>query len=368
MKAMKKILSLVLAMLMLLSLAACGGSSAPATEAPATQAPAAEAPAAPEAPAADGAYDLTGCDAIQIVLPLPNGVTAVDTVYTEKWMALVTERSEGLITFDYSNSGALGSALELMEGVDMGAYDMSVIDLANFNAYVPQVDALCLPYIIKNWDHADKVYMGEPSQSLNDLISSQMDITLLGSIGMGFRSVISKDPLTSIADCKDYLIRTPDLALYHDALGTLGFSCTSLAFGETYSGIEAGIINGMETTLNVLYDNGYYEVAKNILQTRHFFACSYACVNTTFWNSLPEVYRQIIADSFKEIEADAWAFARTTEEEMVPKFEEKGVTVYEFSAEDQDKIVELFSGYWYEKAGAMGEGASELIDEVVALQ
>ena len=54
----------------------------------------------------------------------------------------------------------------------------------------------------------------------------------------------------------------------------LGFSCTALAFGETYSGIQTGVINGMETTLNVLYDGGYYDVAKYILQTRHFFAMS----------------------------------------------------------------------------------------------
>jgi len=340
---MKRVLTLVLALILTLSMMGFASAEAPA-------------------------YDLTGCEPLKIVLPLPNGVTAVDTVYTEKWMEMITERSDGLITFDYSNSAALGSALELMEGVDMGAYDMSVIDLANFNAYVPQVDALCLPYIIKDWDHAQEVYLGEPSQTLNDMISANMDITLLGNFGMGFRSVISKDPLTSIADCENYLIRTPDLELYIAALGTLGFSCTSLAFGETYSGIESGVIDGMETTLNVLYDNGYYEIAKYILQTRHFFACSYACVNTTFWEGLPEVYRAIISDSFKEIEAEAWDYARTTEEEMVPKFEAEGVTIYEFSAEDQAKIVELFSGYWGEKAAKMGEGAQELVDAVVALQ
>ena len=363
MKTMKKVISLIMATFMRVSLAGCGAKEAPESAETVESTEPAE-----EAAEATGGYDLSGCEELQIVLPLPNGVTAVDTVFTEKWMDLITERSEGLITFDYTNSAALGSALELMEGVDMGAYDMSVIDLANFNAYVPQVDALCLPYIIKDWDHAEAVYLGEPSQTLGNMISDNMDITLLGNIGMGFRSVISKDELSSIADCKDYLIRTPDLELYIDALGTLGFSCTSLAFGETYSGIESGIIDGMETTLNVLYDNGYYEVAKYILQTRHFFACSYACVNTTFWNELPEVYRQIISDSFKEVEADAWAYARSTEEEMVPKFEAEGVKVTEFSAEDQDKIVELFSDYWYEKAANMGDGASELIDAVVALQ
>lgn len=368
MKTIKKVLTLILVMLMTLSVAGCGTQD-PLPDADNNSTVKDNAASADENNApADGNYDLTGCEALKITLPLPNGVTAVDTVYTEKWMELVTEHSEGLITFDYSNSGALGSALELMEGVDMGAYDISVIDLANFNAYVPQVDALCLPYIIKDWSHAEKVYLGEPSEKLSEMISQNMDVVLLGNFGMGFRCVISKDPLYSIDDCENYLIRTPDLELYTDALGTLGFSCTSLAFSETYSGMQSGIIDGMETTLNVLYDNGYYEVGKYILQTRHFFACSYAVVNTSFWEGLPEVYRQIISDSFKEIEAEAWAYARSTEEAMVPKFEEQGVEVTEFSAEDQAKILELFSDYWNEKASNMGDGAVELVEAVVALQ
>ena len=124
----------------------------------------------------------------------------------------------------------------------------------------------------------------------------------------------------------------------------------------------------METTLNVLYDNGYYDVAKYILQTRHFFACSEVIVNTSFWNGLPEVYRNIIADSFKEIEAAAWDYAQTTEESMVPKFEEKGVTVYEFSDEDHAEILNIFSDYWREKAAKMGEGADEMIETLIAMQ
>ncbi|MEN6562914.1 MAG: TRAP transporter substrate-binding protein [Christensenella sp.] len=364
---MKKLVALALAILACLSLVACGTASVTAdTQAAETQAPTVETTT--PAPAANGEYDLTGCEALKITLPLPNGVTAVDTVYTEKWMALITERSGGLITFDYTNSAALGSALELMEGVDMGTYDMSVIDLANFDAYVPQVDALCLPFIIKDWDHAEKVYLGEPNQWVADLVSQKMDITILGDIGMGFRSVISKDPLYTIDDCKDYLIRTPDLQLYIDALGTLGFSCTSLAFSETYSAMQSGVIDGMETTLNVLYDNGYYDVGKYILQTRHFFACSEAIVNTTFWDSLPDVYRQIIMDSFQEIEAEAWAYARSVEESLVPKFKEKGVEVNEFSDADHTKIKELFSDYWKEKAGTMGDGALEMVETLAALQ
>ena len=313
-------------------------------------------------------YDLTGCKPLKIVMPLPNGTTAVDTVYTEKAMEAITERSGGLITFDYSNSGALGSAMELMEGVEMGAYNMSVIDLANFANYVPQVNALCLPYVIKDWDHAAAVYMGEPNVKLGEMIKEQMDVDILGTIGMGFRSVITKDPLYTIDDCKGYLIRIPDVQLYHDALGMLGFSCTALAFGETYSGIQTGVINGMETTLNVLYDGGYYDVAKYILQTRHFFAMSEVIVNGTWWATLPDVYKAIITDAFKEIELAAWDYARTTEEAMVPKFEEKGVEVNELSDADHAKILEIFGDYWKTAAEGMGEGAVELLNSAIELQ
>lgn len=365
---MRKALAFVLMIAMVFAVVACEKKAEEPKSAATSSETTLAVASAPDAQQNNGGYDLTGCKALTITLPLPNGTTAVDTVFTEKWMKLIAERSNGLIAFDYTNSGALGNAMELMEGVDMGAYDMSVIDLANFDAYVPQVDVLCLPYIIKDWDNAEEVYLGEPNQWLVDMIAQKMDITVLGNIGMGFRSVISKDPLRSLADCKGYLIRTPDLELYIAALGTLGFKCTSLSFGETYSGMQSGVIDGMETTLNVLYGNGYYDVGKYILQTRHFFACSEAIVNTTFWNKLPEVYRRIISDSFKEIEKEAWQYARSTEESLVSKFEEKGVTIYEFSDEDRARVIELFLDYWNQKASKMGDGATEMLHTLINMQ
>ncbi len=317
---------------------------------------------------AESSYDLTGCEPLKVLFPCPNGATALDTVYTEKWMGLVTERSGGLITFDYTNSGALGSPAELMDGVDMGAYDMSVIDLANFDSYVPQVDVLCLPYIIKNYEHAQKVYGGAPFTWVSGLVGDKMNVVMLNTFLMGFRDVLSKDPLTTLDDCKDYLIRSPAVELYLEALGRLGFSCTTISYSEMYSAMSAGIIDAVETTLNVLYESGYYDLGKYILATRHFFACSQVIANTEFWAGLPDVYKQIMTDALDEVVAEEWAYSAQMEEHYKALFEEKGVTVTELSDEDHAKILAIFDDYWKERAASMGEGAAEMLATLIALQ
>ena len=317
---------------------------------------------------AESTYDLTGCEPLEILFPCPNGATALDTVYTEQWMDLVTERSDGLITFDYTNSGALGSPAELMDGVDMGAYDMSVIDLANFDTYVPQVDVLCLPYIIKDYEHAQKVYGGEPFSWIAGLVGENMNVVMLDTFLMGFRNVLSKDPLTSLADCQDYLIRSPAVELYLEALGRLGFSCSTISYSEMYSAMSAGIIDAVETTLNVLYESGYYDLGKYILATRHFFACSQVIANSDFWADLPDVYKQIMTDALSEVVEAEWTYSAQTEEYYKGLFEEQGVTITEFSDEDHAAILAIFDDYWKEKAAGMGEGATEMLETLISLQ
>ena len=313
-------------------------------------------------------YDLTDCKPIEAIFPAPNGSTAVDTIYGEKWMNLVEERSNGLITFDYTNSGALGSPAELMEGIDMGAYDISMVDLANFGTYVPQVDVLCLPYIIKDYEHARNVFSGEPFEWVKDQISEKMDVVTLSSFASGFRNVCSKDPLKTLADCEGYLIRSPAVELYLEALGRLGFKCTTISYAEMYSAMSAGIINAVETTLNVLYESGYYDLGKYILETRHFFSCSLFIVNSDFWANLPETYRKIMTDAIDEVTEQEWEYCIQIENDYHKKFADKGVTIYNFSDQDHKEILNRFDDYWRTKASAMGFGTIEMVEKLIKLQ
>ena len=107
---MKKTLAIVLALCMIFALCACG-SAAPANE---EKAPAAsEAPATNEAPAEGG---LDALDPVTIVFATPNANANIESEYAQKWIAAVEEQSGGKITFDYTDSGALGNYEELLEG------------------------------------------------------------------------------------------------------------------------------------------------------------------------------------------------------------------------------------------------------------
>ena len=156
----------------------------------------------------EGAYDLTGCDPVKIVFPITNAPEYLETKCTEKWMDLVTERSNGLITFDYTNGGALGTQMELLEGIEYGTYDLSIIDLANFSEFVPAAKVLGMPCLIKNYDHADKIFSGEVFEWLQKIMEENSNIMVLNTYYCGFRYVFSNKDVSTLEKCKGILIRS----------------------------------------------------------------------------------------------------------------------------------------------------------------
>ena len=142
----KRVVAVLLTAAMSVSLAACGNSSK-GTETSAQ--PEQEAEDVTEtAAASDGTYQVDGCDPVKVVLPTAVSGNALESKYLEQWMADVTERSNGQITFDYTNGGALGSFDELLEGTDSGVYDMSLITLSYYETYVPEAEILSFPFLM----------------------------------------------------------------------------------------------------------------------------------------------------------------------------------------------------------------------------
>ena len=317
--------------------------------------------------AEEGAYDLTGCDPVKIVFPITNAPEYLETKCTEKWMDLVTERSNGLITFDYTNGGALGTQMELLEGIEYGTYDLSIIDLANFSEFVPAAKVLGMPCLIKNYDHADKIFSGEVFEWLQKIMEENSNIMVLNTYYCGFRYVFSNKDVSTLEKCKGILIRSPQVELYTDTLGMLGFSTVAMSFPECYTGMSTGVIDAIEQPLQPIYTNGFYELGKEILSTRHFLSSNHIIANKDFWYGLPEVYRTIMLDAMEEIQPEQWQGCKDDENGFVEKLEAEGVVFHEFTEEDRATVDEMFYKYWTDKCGELGDEVIGILDTVIAL-
>ncbi len=360
----KKIGVLLMAAVIGTSLIGCGKSGTTATENVTDKAEAEnEAEEAAESnTASDGTYDLSGCDSVKIVLPTAVSGSALESEYLEHWMEDVTARSNGLITFDYTNGGALGSFDELLEGTDSGVYDMSLITLSYYETYVPEASILSFPFLIQDYEDARDVLNGKLGNWLKDKALENTNTGWMGYLMCYFRWINTSTEIRTVEDCKDVLIRVPTTQITIDTFDKMGFSTVPLPFSDIYTAMSTGVVNGVETSGESVYNYGFCDYAKYVCKANHQPIIESVIYNQDFWNGLPEVYRQIMTDAMEDMLAEEWAASEEKEEGFCDLLtSEKGVTVTEFTDDAKAKLQEMFTEYWYDKAASISEETAEML-------
>ena len=104
--------------------------------------------------------------------------------------------------------------------------------------------------------------------------------------------------ITKPEDLKGMKIRTPGSQLYVDTLNHMGATATPLAFSETISAVQQGVVDGLEGTIDAYATNGSAEVAKNMAMTKHLLGVCGAYISVDVWNKIPEEYRTIMQEEF----------------------------------------------------------------------
>ena len=302
---------------------------------------------------------------IKVVIPTAGGAQNIETLYTEKWMDLVTERTEGKVTFDYTNGGALGSYAELVEGVNYGAYDMTVTDISQLESYVPEVAIVGLPFLMKNYDHLKAVYGGEIWDWLQEKVESESNMMIMTPYFCGFREILTVDQLKTLADCQNYLIRVPQVDAYIKSFNSIGFAYTTLAWSECYTSMQTGVIDGIETAVMSLYNSGFYDLGKYVLLSHHMQAVNTVLVNKDFWNKLTDQYKSIMLEAFDELKTQEWDECIGNEQYYREQMEAKGCEFSEFSPEDVQEVNKRVQGYWDEVTSKI-DGGAEIVEKILA--
>lgn len=361
----RKIMALFISVVVGLSAVGCGQSEQPQevkTENEAMEETEKEEGKEAEA-ASGGTYNLEGCDAVKVVIPTAVSGSALESVYLEQWMEDVTAKSEGLITFDYTNGGALGSFDELLEGTDSGVYDMSLITLSYYETYVPEAEILSFPFLIQDYDDARDVLNGQMGDWLKEKASEKTNTGWMGYLMCYFRWINTSTEISTLEDCKDVLIRVPTTQITIDTFDKMGFSTVPLPFSDIYTAMSTGVVNGVETSGESVYNYGFCDYAKYVCKSNHQPIIESVIYNQDFWNNLPEVYRQIMTDSMEEMIEEEWKASEEKEEGFCELLtNEKDVTITEFSDETKAELQEMFKAYWNEKAEAIGSEAVDMLN------
>lgn len=268
--------------------------------------------------------------------------------YSVMFAEKVAEYSDGRIQVTVYPAGQLGNMTDLTTNVSLGLMDMCVIDNSNLINYLPEYSMPSLPMIIQSFDQAKRVFDSPMAKEMDERLAEEHNIRILGWWWNGFRNMCSTRPIRTVADFRGVKFRSPGLDNYLTMFELLKAKPTVIPWGETFSGFQTGIVDGMESTTEALYTQSFYTIGKYIIMTRHLFTSNAPVISESLWQSLSDSDRQLMVRAMGEATAALRAEVVEAEEEYVQKLRDAKAEIIELA--DRDELVKIFTPYWKEFA------------------
>ncbi len=328
---MKKILSIALASVMALSLVACGGSSGSDSSASTTAAAAAadSGEAAEPADISDAASD----PSVSLVYAEVNSETSIDGMVAMYFKEQVEELSGGSINIDLQLSGVLGSENDVLDSLMGGA---STIDIARISAFAlgdygcDKARLLNIPYTWNDRDHYWNFAMSDLAEEfLNEPQEIGIPIRGLFYGEEGFRHFFTINPVESIDDLKGMKLRVSNDAIMNGLVNALGASPTVVSYGELYSALQTGVVDGAEQPIVNYRSESFNEVAPNLILDGHTLGAIQIIISDSAWDKLTPAQQQVIKDAAEMTQEYNKTIAADQENEALEALKADGCNVVE---------------------------------------
>ncbi|MCA8880573.1 MAG: TRAP transporter substrate-binding protein [Rhodobacteraceae bacterium] len=237
----------------------------------------------------------------------PDGYPTVEAV--KAMGGMVEERTNGRICIEVFPSAQLGEEKDSIEQTQFGVIDLDRVSLGPFNNIVEETQVVSLPYIFRSVDHMHHVMDGPIGDEILAAFEPH-DLIGLAFYDGGSRSFYnSEKPIHSIADMKGMKFRVMQSDIFVDMVDALGANATPMPYGEVYTSIQTGAIDGAENNWPSYDTSGHYEVAKYYTLDQHLIVPEVLVMSKLTWDKLtPEdqaIVRQAAKDSVP-IMRDLW--------------------------------------------------------------
>ncbi len=255
----------------------------------------------------------------------PDGYPTVEAV--KAMGAELEAKTDGRLCIEIFASAQLGEEKDTIEQTQFGVIDMNRVSLGPFNNIIPETQIPSLPYIFRSTEHMHHVMDGPIGQEILDAFAAH-DLIGLAFYDGGSRSFYnSEHPINSIADMAGMKFRVMQSDMFVDMVAALGANATPMPYGEVYSSIQTGVIDGAENNWPSYDTSGHFEVAKYYTLDQHLIVPEVLVMSKITWDKLSpedqEIVRQAARDSVP-VMRDLWAAQEKVSE---AKLEAAGVQV-----------------------------------------
>ena len=282
------------------------------------------------------------------VLKLAHGLDPSHPVH--KAMVFMADRcneiSEGELRIEIYPSGQLGSEQQCVELLQIGSLAITKVSAAVMESFTEDFKVLGLPYVFRSKEHSFKVLDGEIGDEL--LLSTQpFWIRGLCFFDAGSRSFYTIDkPVNHPDDLDGLKIRVMKSITAMEMVKAQGGSPTPISWGELYTALQSGVVDGAENNPPSFYTSHHYEVCKYYSLNEHTMVPDVLIVSEKIWKKLSEQEKkwlQQAADDAVPVQRKLWA---ESEIESLKIVREAGVNIiYPDKEPFAEKVTELLESY-----------------------
>ncbi len=270
---------------------------------------------------------------IRLVMAEVNGPDSIAGMTDQKFVDEVDERSNGSIDIDLMSSGVMGSENDVLDTMFGGAETVdisriSAFGLANYGGEKSKI--FSLPYLFTSHEHFWNFADSDLAQEfLGELSNNKDGVKGLFYGEEGFRHFFTTKEISDISSLKGKKLRVSNDPIMTGLVECLGAAPTIISFGELYSALQTGAVDGAEQPISNYKTNAFDEVAKNVILDGHTLGIMEIVITDAAWNKLSPEQQTILIEAGKAASEYNRSISEGKEQEVLSKLKEEGINIIE---------------------------------------
>jgi tripartite ATP-independent transporter DctP family solute receptor len=235
--------------------------------------------------------------------------------------------TQGRIKFQMFPGSVLGGEKEMIEQTQVGAIQILRTSLGPVGPVVPEVNVFNMPFVFRDVPHMRKVIDGPIGQELLDkLTASPARLVGLAWMDGGSRSLYTKKPVRTPADLHGQKIRMMGNPLFVDTMNAMGGNGISMGYGEVFSALQTGVLDGAENNPPSLYTANHFKAgAKYYTQTNHLIIPEILVMSKATWDKLTPADQKLMKKVAREAQMEQRVLWDQATAEYTAKLKAEGV-------------------------------------------
>lgn len=355
-KNFKRMVTGILSLTLILSLAACGGGDKPSST------PGGDNPGVPQGEKIN----------IRIASSSPtvefegDGTTSLG-ISVNYFMKEIEARSDGRITAQVFPDGQIASSTqEYIGGLQNGAFDIGILNCGSWADYTPAFAGLNMPYLYFDYETAYAVLDSEVGESWKQKALEDTTCTILGYIDIGFRQLTANTAVRTPDDLKGVKIRTMPDPIQMACWEAMGAAVTPVAYSELYTALQQKMVDAQENPPSNIVSSKVYELQKYMIMTNHNFTVTIPAASPIFWDKLSAEDQTLIREVMIEAQNKGREQTAALAEGFIQVVEDDaGTEIIRLSKEELEVFQAKAKSVWPMIEEQMGTAAyQQLIDFV----